>query len=89
MAAINKAGFSNAATLSHMGVGAGSIKFTQANKYVSFKLVPIDQMGSQGGGIFMRCDGGTWTFLTVVDGYSCSSKWIGEDLDAAKTFGIC
>ena len=89
MAALAKGGFSNASTLSHMGVASGSSKFVMANKYIYFRLVPIDQMGSQGGGIFMRCDGGSWTFLGVVDGYSCDPKWVGQDADAAKAFGIC
>ena len=88
-AKIVEAGFSNASTMSHMGVQPGSLKNAMGTKYIYFRLAPIDEFGSQGGGVFMRCDSGGWAFLGIVDGYSCDPNWIGDDKSAAVTFDIC
>jgi len=88
-AKIVEAGFSNASTMSHMGVQSGSIKNAMGTKYIYFRLAPIDEFGSQGGGVFMRCDSGGWAFLGIVDGYSCDPTWVGDDKAAAVTFKIC
>ena len=79
----------DANTLTHMGVRAGSNNFAMGTKYIRFTLEAIDQLGGQGGGVFMRCDGGTWTLLTIVDGMSCDPRWTGDDRAAAVTLRIC
>ncbi len=84
-----EADFSKASTMSHMGVHSGSIKNAIGTKCIYFRLVPIDDFGSQGGGVFRRCDSGGWAFLGIVDGYSCDPNWIGDDKAAAVTFDIC
>jgi hypothetical protein len=87
-AAIQSSGLATAEGLSHDGVKPGSVQYTMGTRYIYFRLEPIDQYGGQPVGVFLRCDSGTWKFITVVDGLSCGS-WTGEDMTAAITFGIC
>jgi len=88
-AAIVKSGAMNGPTMSHMGVVAGSARYAIGTKYILFRLTAIDELGAQGGGMFMRCDAGTWKFINFVVGYSCDPTWVGEDRAAAVTFQIC
>ena len=75
--------------LTHIGVSTSSIKFAIANKYIYFTTESADGYDIQTTGIFLRCDSGGWSFLAVVDGWSCSPTWTWDDRAAAVDLGIC
>ena len=79
----------DATTLSHMFVPASSVRSANNGKYVQFRLDALDDMSGQPVGVIVRCESGSWRYVTVVDGYSCSPTFVGEDLAAARIFGVC
>jgi hypothetical protein len=70
-------------------VRPGSIKYVMGTKYVRFTLEPTGNFGIQTVGVFLRCDSGSWTYMTIIDGESCWPNWTGDDYLAAVAIEIC